>query len=122
VVEAIASEDEDTCYGLVFKRKMGADVAVPANSASDGRASSFRENPPNVSSPRDLVVREGRGRRVPLEVILACLSLLSCPPFSRRFFIPSKVRKWRAKACRQRSWGLPHRIQSRLDQGTRIVN
>jgi len=41
VVKATAPEDEDTCFGLVFKRKKGADAAVPAQSASDGRASFF---------------------------------------------------------------------------------
>jgi len=46
VVEAAAFEDEDTCSGLIFKRKMGANAAVPTQSASDDRTSSFRENPP----------------------------------------------------------------------------
>jgi len=59
VVEVIASEDEDTCSGLIFKRKRKVDVAVPANSASDDYAPSFRKHPPSASSPRDLVVREG---------------------------------------------------------------
>ena len=59
VVEAIASKDEDTCSGLVFKRKMGVDVVVPALSASDGGAPSFQENPPSASSPRDMVAQEG---------------------------------------------------------------
>jgi len=38
VTEAAASEDEDTCSGLVFKRKRKVDVAVPTNSGSDDRA------------------------------------------------------------------------------------
>jgi len=45
VVEAIASEDEDTCSDFVFKRKRVANVAAPAQSASNGCASSFREPP-----------------------------------------------------------------------------
>jgi len=61
IVEATASEDEDTCSGLVFKRKKGADVAVPGHSASDDRAPSFRENLPSTYSPRDMVVHEGGG-------------------------------------------------------------
>jgi len=65
VVEANASEDEDTCSGLVFKRKRKFDVAGPANSASDDRSPSFREHPLSASSPCDLVVQEGGGR-VPL--------------------------------------------------------
>ena len=89
-IEATASGDEDTCSGLVFKRKKGADVAVPVHSASDGCASSFRENPPSASSPRDLVVHKGGGK-VPLEVTLARLPLLSCLPFSKRFFKPSEI-------------------------------
>jgi len=62
VVEAAASEDEDTCSDLAFKRKRKVDVAIPANLASDDRAPSYREHPPSVSSPRDLVVQEGRGK------------------------------------------------------------
>lgn len=65
VVEATASEDEDTCSSLVFKRKRVADVAVPAQSASDGCASSFKENPPSASSPCDIVVHEGGGETAP---------------------------------------------------------
>ena len=61
VVEATASEDEDTCSGLVFKRKRTIDVVTPANSASDERAPSFMENPPSASSPRDIVVHERGG-------------------------------------------------------------
>jgi len=63
VVEAITSEDEDTCTCLVFKRKRVVDVAAPSHSASDGRAPSFKENPPSASSPRNLVVLEGGGER-----------------------------------------------------------
>jgi len=58
VAEATATEDEDTCLGLVFTRKRKVDVAVPTNLASDNRAPSFRENPPSASSPHDIVVHE----------------------------------------------------------------
>jgi len=51
VAEAATSEDEDTCSGLIFKRKRKVDDAVLANSASDDRAPSYREDPPNASSP-----------------------------------------------------------------------
>ena len=34
---------------------------MPANSASDDCAPSFRENPSSASSPRDVVVHEGGG-------------------------------------------------------------
>jgi len=61
VVEAAASEDEDTCTCLVFKRKREADVVAPSHSASDGHAPYFRENPPSSSFPRDLMVLEGGG-------------------------------------------------------------
>ena len=65
VVERTTSEDEDTCLGLVFNRKKGADATVLAQSVSEGRASSFRENPPSASSPCDLVVHEGGGESAP---------------------------------------------------------
>jgi len=61
VAEAVASKDEDTYSGLIFKRKRKVDVAVPANSTSNYRAPSYREHPPSSSCPRDLVVQEGRG-------------------------------------------------------------
>ena len=61
VVEATAFEDEETCSGIVFKRKRKADAAVPANLASGDRAPSFRENPPSAYSPCDIVVHEGGG-------------------------------------------------------------
>jgi len=96
MVEATASEDEDTCTGLVFKRKRGADVAVSMHSLPDGCAPSFRENPPSASSPRDLVVHEGRGR-MSLGRFLECLPLLNYPPSSRRFSKPSKAGKWMAR-------------------------
>jgi len=65
VVEATASEDEDTCTGLVFKRKRAGDDVAPSHSASDGHAPSFRENPPSASSPRDLIMLEGGGESAP---------------------------------------------------------
>jgi len=61
VVEAA---HEDTCTGLVFKRKRATNVVAPSHSSSDGHAPSFRENPPSASSPRDLVMLEG-GRERP---------------------------------------------------------
>jgi len=67
VVEATASEDEDTCTGLVFKRQRVATTTVPALSASDDRTPSFRENPPSVYSPRDIVGHEGEGENVPAD-------------------------------------------------------
>jgi len=82
MVEATASEDEDICSGLVFKRKMGVDGCVP----------SFRENPPSASSPFTWWYMKVGGR-VPLKAILARLSLLSCSPFSKKFFKPSKTEK-----------------------------
>jgi len=59
--EVAPSEDEETCSGLVFKRKCKADVAILVPSDSYGRAPSYRECPPNAFSPRDMVVHEGRG-------------------------------------------------------------
>jgi len=98
VAEATASEDEDICPSLVFKRKRNADVAVPANSASDDRAPFFRENHPSASSPRDIVVHEGEGESAS-EVIRVRLLLLTCPPSSNGPFNPSKIgRGWRAWA------------------------
>jgi len=97
VVEAAASEDEDTCTGLVFKRKRGVEVAVSTHSVSDGCVPSFRENPSSASSFRDLVVHEGGGR-MSLGAILECLPLLNCPLSSKRFSRPSKAGKWMARA------------------------
>jgi len=61
VAEAAPSKDDETCSGLFFKRKRKVDVAIPVPSDSDGRAPSYRECPPNASSPRDIVVQKGRG-------------------------------------------------------------
>jgi len=62
VVEATASENEDTCTCLVFKRKRVDDVVAPSLSTLDGHTLSFRENPLNASSPRELIVLEGGGK------------------------------------------------------------
>jgi len=59
VVEVAPSEDDETCSGLVFKKKRKADAAIPVPSDSDGRALSYRECPPNAFSPRNVVVHEG---------------------------------------------------------------
>jgi len=61
VAEAAAFEDEDTYSGIVFKRKRKADAVVPAPSGSNGQAPSYREHPPSACSPRDIVVKEGKG-------------------------------------------------------------
>jgi len=61
VAEVVPSEDEDTCSGLVYKRKRKVDVVVPALSGLDGQTPSYREHPPSASSPCDIVVQEGRG-------------------------------------------------------------
>jgi len=102
VVEATASEDEDTCSGLIFKRKRKVDVAIPVNSASDDRAPSFKEHPPSAFSPRDLVVQEGGGR-VPLGTIVG-RPLLICLPSSNRPCSLSKIkggwRAWRRTPCK----------------------
>jgi len=60
VVEVAPSEDKDTCSGLIFRRKRKADVAIPVPSNLDGQAPSYRECPPSASSPRDIMVQEGR--------------------------------------------------------------
>jgi len=93
VEEATASEYENTCIGLVFKRKRTADVVAPSLSASDGHAPSFRENPPSASSPRDLMVLEGGGR-LPLGVITTHPLLLICQPSSSRPSSASKTGRW----------------------------
>jgi len=90
-VEATASKDEDTCSGLVFKRKRSADVTAPTDSASDDRTPSWRENPPSNSSLRDIVIHEGGGR-APLEVITPRLMLRICLPSS------NNRKGWRAWA------------------------
>jgi len=41
VVEVASSEDEDTCSGLVFRRKRKADATIPAPSGSDGQTPSY---------------------------------------------------------------------------------
>jgi len=61
VAKVAPFEDEDTCSGLIFKRKHKADVVVTTLSDSDGQASSYREHLPSASSPCDIAVQEGRG-------------------------------------------------------------
>ena len=82
VVVAADSEDEDTCTGLVFKRPRVGDVQVAAHSAFDGHAPSFRDNPPSVSSPRNLIVHEGRGRALLITFYGKCTAFFksnNCP-------------------------------------------
>lgn len=62
VAEVAPFEDEDTCSGLIFRRKRKAEAAILVPSDSDGQAPSYRECPPSASSPRDIVVPEGRGK------------------------------------------------------------
>jgi len=69
VVEATASKDKDTCTGLVYKRQRVANAVVPAHSASDDCAPSFRENPPSASSPWDIVMHEGEGKSAPTDAL-----------------------------------------------------
>jgi len=83
VTEVAASEDEDTCSGLVFKRKRKADAVVPVPSGLDGRAPSYREHPPSVSFPRDIVVQKGMGESAS-GVTMASPLLIYRPSFSRR--------------------------------------
>jgi len=59
VVVAAGTDNDDTNSGLVFKRQRVAVAEEPAHSTSDGHAQSFRDNPPNASSPRDLIVLDG---------------------------------------------------------------
>jgi len=93
VVVATSTEDEDTSSGLVFKRQRVGDVAVPAHSASDGHAPSFRKNPPSASSPRDLIVHEGGGGRALLKIV-RLLPLSSFPPSSNMPSDAFKTRRW----------------------------
>jgi len=60
-VVATGTEDEDTDSGLVFKRQRVVDIEGPLHSATNGRAPSFRDNPPSASSSQDLIVLEGGG-------------------------------------------------------------
>jgi len=65
VVVATSIEDEDTDLGLAFKRQRVDDVEAPSHSVTDGRAPSFRDNPPSASFPCDLIVHEGGGESTP---------------------------------------------------------
>jgi len=101
VVEVAPSEDENTCSDLVFKRKRKVDDVVLVPSGSDGQAPSYRECPPSSSSPRDIVVHEGRGR-VPRGVTMAT-PLLICQSSSSKRCNPSELRRgwktWRMTPC-----------------------
>jgi len=61
MAEATPSEDEETCYGLVFKRKRTDAASNFVHSVSNSRALLYRDFPPNPSLPRDIAVQEGRG-------------------------------------------------------------
>lgn len=61
VAETVPSGDEETCSGLVFKRKQKGADATSAHSISDDQAPSYWDFPPSVSPPHDIVVQEGRG-------------------------------------------------------------
>jgi len=52
------------------------DVVTPSHSASDGHAPFFRDNPPNVFSPRELIMREGGG-----QVMLGVTNVVELPAF-----------------------------------------
>ena len=65
VAVVVNSEDEATCTGLVFKRPRVGEAATPSHSASGGLIPAFRDNPPSVSSPHDLVVHEGGEETAP---------------------------------------------------------
>jgi len=95
VTEVAASKDEDTCSGLIFKRKRKADVVVLAPLGSEGQATPYREHPPNASSPCDIVVQEGRGR-VPREVTSGTPTPMYHPS-SKKHCTPSKLKQgWKA--------------------------
>ena len=127
VVAIAGSEDKDTCTGLVFKMPRVGDVKATTHSTSDGHAPSFHDNPPSASSPRDLVVHEGRGR-VPLKAINR-LPLLSSLLFSKK---PSNASRpgdggelggqppLRPRG--RRPWRLPCCVQPCSQQGTRRIS
>jgi len=94
VVEVAASKDEDTCSGLVFKKKRKVDVVIPVTLGSDDRAPSFREHPPSASCPCDLVLQEGRGESA--SGAIAVRLMLTGLPSSNGPCNPSKIRRgWR---------------------------
>ena len=92
VMVFVGTEDEDTSLGLVFKRQRVGDVEAPAHSAFDGYAPSLRDNPPSASSPRDLIVHEGRGRA--LLKITRHLLPLSSQPSSSKLLNAFKTNRW----------------------------
>jgi len=61
VFEVAPSEDEETCFGLIFKRKRTDVAEVSVHSALADRAPSYRDFPPSPSPPHDIAVQEGRG-------------------------------------------------------------
>jgi len=101
VAEVATSKDEDTCSGLVFKRKRKVDAVIPSPSGSDDRAPSYREHPSSASSPRDFVVQEGRGRM--LQRVITVHLLLTCLPSFSGPCNPSRIRRgwrtWRRTLC-----------------------
>jgi len=64
MVAVDSDDDEDTGEGLVLKRPRVGVVATSL-SATDGHPSSFKDNPPNASSPRTLLTLEGSGESTP---------------------------------------------------------
>jgi len=67
VAETAPFGDEETCSGLVFKRRRTDATATSAHSVSDDQAPSYRDFPPNPSPPRDIAVQEGRGENASKE-------------------------------------------------------
>jgi len=57
---AVESDDEDTCTGLVFKRRRVGASAVPSASVS-AVAPTFIDHPPSASSPLPVVTLKGGG-------------------------------------------------------------
>jgi len=49
----------------LFKRQRISDIEASSHSATDGRASCFRDNPSSASSPHELIVHEGRRESAP---------------------------------------------------------
>jgi len=65
VVEVAPSEDEDTCFGPVFKRRRRSTPKPSEHSVSDGRGTSPQVPPPSPSPPHDILVQESGGENVP---------------------------------------------------------
>jgi len=92
--EVVPSEDEDTCPGLVFRRKRKADAIVPAQSGFDGQSPSYRECPHSASSPRNIIMQEGGGESA-LGVTMVTPLLICQPPSSKRCNPFDPRRGWR---------------------------